>query len=127
MKLIYIAGKLNDKTGHAIEQNIRVAEDLSLEVAETGNIPVCPHTQSRFLMGTLTELYWIEATKKIMLACEAVVLCYNWESSPGTIGEIVKAKQVGIPVYESVHWMRERVQLSADDPRLVDACRRFGR
>lgn len=105
MKLIYVAGKYNDSTPYRIEQNVRAAEDVALQIAETRQFSaICPHTQSRNFAGTVDEEYWIKATMAQMEVCAGVVLVggmYEWQSSPGTMGELKRAFDMGIPVYSS--------------------------
>lgn len=109
MVSVYVAGPFNAKTGYQIERNVRAAEALALDVASLGALAECPHTQSRHLAGTLTERYWIAATREQMRRCDTVILVPGWEHSPGTLGEITEAERLGMPVHHSLmdlaHWL----------------------
>jgi len=110
MKLIYIAGKYRDSNSWDIEQNIRRAETLSLEVAKLGLMPVCPHTQSRFFYGTLTEDFWMEGTLEILRRCDAVLVCGDPKKSKGTLGEIGEASLLDIPVFFSIKELKSWIK-----------------
>ena len=102
MRVIYIAGPYRAATPYLVEQNIRSAEAMMLAVAELGLTALCPHTMTRFLDGTGTDEYWLAATLELLRRCDAVLLCYGWERSAGTLGELAEARAMGLPVYETV-------------------------
>lgn len=99
MKLVYIAGKFRGPTAWDIEQNIRRAEIVGMEVARLGAAPLIPHANTRFFHGTLTDEFWLAATMEMLNRCDAVQLVQGWPSSKGTIAEIEHAKARGIPVF----------------------------
>lgn len=56
MKVIYIAGPFRGPDSWAIEQNVRAAEALALEVWRMGAVAYCPHAMTRFYQGAAPEL-----------------------------------------------------------------------
>ena len=102
MKLIYIAGKFRGPTAWDVEKNIRKAEALSFEVATLGASFVCPHTNTRYFDGTLTDEFWLAMTMEMLRRCDAVMLCDNWVESAGAREEVKEAHRLGIPVFEQI-------------------------
>lgn len=106
IRVVYIAGPFRDVTPWAVEQHVRVAEALSFLVASVGAMPLCPHTNTRFSHGTLTEQFWLDGTLELMSRCDAVILTPDWQTSEGARAEVVKARQLNIPVFETIDALR---------------------
>lgn len=103
MKLVYVAGKFRGPTAWDIEQNIRRAELVGMEVARLGAAPLIPHANTRFFHGTLTDEFWLAATIVMLDRCDAVMLVPQWQDSKGTLAEVERAKQRGLPVFEGLY------------------------
>ena len=99
MKLVYVAGKFRGPNAWAIEQNIRAAEVVGMEVAQLGAAPVIPHANTRFFHGTITDEFWLAATMALLERCDAVMLVPGWPTSTGALAEVARAKQLGLPVF----------------------------
>ena len=105
MQLVYIAGPFRAATAWEIEQNVRRAEELALEVARAGAMPVCPHTNTRFFHGQCTDEFWLAGTMELLHRCDAVVAAYGWERSSGSRAEVAEADRCGIPAFLSADRM----------------------
>ncbi len=101
MKVIYIAGPFRGPSAWDIEQNIRRAEELALEVWRSGNAAICPHTNTRFFQGAADDKVWLDGDIEIMKRCDAVLMTVDWERSSGARIEHELAHQLGIPVMYS--------------------------
>jgi hypothetical protein len=99
MKVIYIAGKFRGPTAWAIEQNIRKAEIAALGIAELGASPLCPHANTRFFHGTLTDQFWLDATMALLRKCDGLFAIANWSDSTGARDEIAEANILRMPVF----------------------------
>lgn len=116
MTIAYIAGPLEHtgkvgtpqkcKTAYQIEQNIRRAEDLMLELSNMGYAVICVHSQARFMMGECSREHWLEADQELLKVSGIVVLTRGWRSSPGTLAEVALAFDLGKPVFESADHLR---------------------
>ena len=108
-KVVYIAGPYRADTAWDIEQNTRRAEDAALYVAHLGATPLCPHTMTRFMQGTLTDGYWLAATLELARRCDAILLVDGWERSEGSQGEKHGMEEIGRPVFTDraalVEWL----------------------
>ena len=59
MKVVYIAGPFRGPNAWEIEQNIRRAESLALEVWRAGAAALCPYTNTRFFQGAAPDDVWL--------------------------------------------------------------------
>jgi nucleoside 2-deoxyribosyltransferase len=105
MRLIYVAGPFRAPNSWAIEQNIRRAETVALELWRMGAAVICPHANTRFYQGAAPDEVWLEGDLEMLGRCDAVVLVENWEKSAGTMAERSYAKLHNIPVFE---WRTEQ-------------------
>ena len=99
MKVVYIAGPFRAKSAWHIEANIRRAEEVALKVAALGIIPLCPHTMYRFFQGALPDEFWLDATLELARRCDGIVMCRNWLSSVGSLGEREEMEKLNRPVF----------------------------
>jgi hypothetical protein len=102
MKLVYVAGPFRGPNHWAIAQNIRRAEELSLEVWRIGCAAICPHLNTAHYQGVLPDDVWLHGDLEILERCDAMLVVPNWQNSKGTQGEIHHADTLGIPVFYSV-------------------------
>jgi len=102
MKLVFISGPFRADSAWGVEQNIRRAEELSLEVWRKGFACICPHTNTRFFDGAADDNIWLAGDIEIMRRCDAVLLVPGWENSSGSVAEVKIARYFGIPVFESI-------------------------
>lgn len=99
MKVIYIAGKYRGPNAWAVEQNIRAAEDVAVQVWAAGHAALCPHANSRHMEGVTTDANFLAGTLEMMRRCDAVLLVPGWEASVGTRAEVAEAERLGLPVF----------------------------
>ncbi len=99
MKVIYVAGPFRAATPWLVEQNIRVAEELALEVWKMGHPAICPHTNARFFSGEASDETWLEGDLAILKRCDAVIFGNGWESSSGSLAELNFAQEHSLPCF----------------------------
>ncbi len=110
MKVVYVAGPFRGPTAWAIESNIRRAEEVGLEVARLGAMPIIPHSNTRYFHGEGEDQFWLDGTMELLRRCDAIVLCPGWERSSGSRGEKAEAERLGFPAFE---WPVDRELLAA--------------
>ena len=103
MKVVYVAGPFRAPNSWEMEQNIRRAEAIALEVWKAGFACICPHANTRFFQGAAPDDVWLEGDLEILNRCDAIVVTSDWQCSKGATEEVRFAKAVGIPVYFSVN------------------------
>lgn len=110
MKLIFVGGPFRGDSAWDIEQNIRSAEELSLELWRRGVAVICPHTNTRFFQGAAPDKIWLQGYLEMLKRCDALMLVAGWEQSSGTRAEVKLAKELNIPVFERLYdfedWMK---------------------
>lgn len=102
MKVVYVAGPFRGPTSWEIEENIRRAERLALDVWRLGAACICPHTNTRFFQGAANDEVWLRGDLAILEKCDAVMLTPDWERSSGATAEVAHAKARGIPVFATL-------------------------
>ncbi len=112
--LVYVAGKFSAPDRAGVELNIAAAVDMALEVARLGAMPVTPHANTAHPAFEEVQPYpfWIAGTMALLEACEAVMLVPGWETSSGARGEVKRAFELGLPVFQDlsllVRWLEAR-------------------
>ena len=97
---VYVADTFRAKTAWGIEQNIRRAECLGLEIAQLGAVPVIPHSMYRYFHGTLPDDFWLDACMQLLRPCHVIITVEGWQSSAGTLNELDTAiNKLHIPVF----------------------------
>lgn len=117
MNVIYIAGPFRGPSAWAIEQNIRAAEELALEVWRLGAVALCPHCHTRFFQGAAPDDVWLKGDIEMLRRCDAVMLTSNWEQSSGARMEVEIAKSISLPVFKTLEGLREWLEL--EEVRLI--------
>lgn len=120
MPVVYIAGPFRAPSSWEIEQNIRRAETLALEVWRAGMAAVCPHTNTRFYQGAAPDSVWLDGDLAILIRCDAVLLVPGYERSTGTKAEILFANQRGIPVYETLDELTNAFKHTLGEIKLLE-------
>lgn len=105
-KLVYIAGPYRSGNGLSVLENVRAAERAAVALARLGIHYICPHLNTAFMsgdgdhIGVATSQFFLDLDLNILARCDAVLLIGDWTKSAGSIGEAVKAIQLGIPVWQ---------------------------
>lgn len=119
IKRVYCAGPLSptgDKSANLAinyEYNRHVMIELAVAVLKAGYSPFCPALDAPyFLVGgmdnRITEAQIKRSSMDFLEVCDCVVLCPGWRKSPGTLKEIERADELGIPVFSSLRAFLER-------------------
>ena len=112
IKRVYVAGRLSpvgDKAHPVIEYlgNVKNLIRASLDVWFAGYTPFCPALDYQFWFHLnagefITEAMIKRYSREWLEVCDAIVLTPGWRQSKGTLKEIEAAKELGIPVFESL-------------------------
>lgn len=99
MKVVYVAGPFRGPNSWEIEQNIRRAESLSLEVWRAGAAAICPHTNTRFFQGAAEDSIWLDGDLEFVARSDALLMTPDWARSQGATAEKAYADSHQIPVF----------------------------
>lgn len=109
LPLIYIAGPFRGPTPWDVKQHVMAAETVGLEVARMGGYPVIPHCMTQSFDKQLTDEFWLEGTRALLLACDACVLMPTWQTSIGAKAEREAAERAGMSIF---YWADRGDQLT---------------
>ena len=109
MLAIYVAGPFRGRDSWEMEQNIRRAEALSLEVWRLGCAAICPHANTRYFQGALPDETWLLGDLELMRRCDGVLVTEDWERSLGAVAEVDEALRNGIRVFFDLEQLKEYV------------------
>ncbi len=106
MKVVYVAGPYRGPDNWVIENNIRRAEALSLEVWRLGAAAICPHCNTRFFQGAAPDDVWLDGDLAILEKCDAILMTPDWERSSGARAEHDFAAARGIAIFYDLDTLR---------------------
>ena len=115
MKRIYVAGPYSADNVLDVLRNIGRGEKMCADLFALGFAPFCPWHDKDYIINNPNGDYTVDDFYKYSLAwlevSDAVLLVEGWESSKGTLAEIERSKELGIPVfyniYELLAWSKE--------------------
>ncbi len=118
MKIVYIIGPFRGPNSWRVECNVRRAEELALEVACHGMMPLCPHTNTRHFDGLLTASFWLAGTLELARRCDAAICVKGWELSEGSQIAVKDFKSRGVPVFDNIKalysWQAHEIDAGRD-------------
>ncbi len=98
-QVAFIAGPYRAPTPGEIYHNIQNARKVAEEMWKLGYAVICPHLNSAFFDGIVSDAELLRGTREILSRCDLVILTPGWEESIGTYMEIDRALREKIPVY----------------------------
>lgn len=102
MKRIYVAGPYSGPDVITILGNIKRGIELSLRIMKLGYAVYCPWLDWQFgIQADLTKEQYQANSMAWVEVSDAVVLVEGWEKSGGTLREIARAEELGIPVFKT--------------------------
>lgn len=118
MKLVYIAGPFRGPNAWAVEQNIRRAEALALEVWKLGASVICPHTNTRFFDGALEDRVFLDGDLEMLKRCDAVLMTPDFLQSRGACAEREFATERNIRVFYDLPALAQWLEFHKERPYL---------
>lgn len=106
MKLAYVAGPYRGKSKIKIINKIQVivniikARKVAKELWRMGYAVICPHSNTALFDGVVPDETVIEGDLLMLDRCDMIVLQGKWRKSSGTLGEVWRAKQNEMPIFE---------------------------
>lgn len=113
IRRVYVAGILTPRgyfsANAAIDYVIACREMIrwGVKALFAGFDPFVPAFDQNFWMvlqegEVITEAMIKRYSKSWLEVCDAMVLTPGWQKSPGTLAEVKRAKELGIPVFKSL-------------------------
>jgi nucleoside 2-deoxyribosyltransferase len=130
MRVAYIAGPYRATFEFDVHRNIQLAEQAAAFAWQKGYAVICPHKNTAYMGGVVSDEAILEGDLVMMRRCDAVILCGKWYASRGACAEVAEAMRLGLPIYEYKSWPVEALmclqpgdvtQRMARDTRLAGA------
>lgn len=97
----YVSGPYRDTRGTwYVEQNVRAAEAVAVELWRMGYAVICPHTNTRHMDGCCPQSadVFIRGDLELVRRSDLVVTLPNWVRSVGARNEVNAAHYAGVLV-----------------------------
>ena len=106
MKRIYVAGPYSADNVLDVLKNIGRGEKVCAELFSLGFAPFCPWHDKSYVTDMPESNFTVKLFYDFSMAwlevSDAVLLIQGWEESKGTLAEIGRAKELGIPVFVNI-------------------------
>jgi len=117
MKRVYVAGSFSADNVISVLDNMRIGMRASVEVLLAGFSPFCPWLDYHFnLMLREGEKLRVEDFYNYSLAwldvSDAMFVIPNSESSKGTQAEIIRAKELNIPIFYTMELLCKALNMT---------------
>ena len=100
--IVFVIGPYRADSAWEIEQNVRRAEEVALDVWRAGHVALCPHSMTRYYHDALPDEVWLEGMRRLLGRCDGVILLGGYEASKGSLLELGVADEMGLPVWTRV-------------------------
>jgi len=106
-KRIYVAGRYNANNVIQVLNNIKRGTQVCVDLLKKGYIPFCPWLDFNFhWYEDLTFEHYYRYSLGWLEVCDCIYVLKDSEESIGTQGEILRAKELNIPVlYEGKDYL----------------------
>lgn len=108
--VIYISGPYRG-TEVEVHRNIQRAELNAMRFWENGFIALCPHKNTAYFGGLVSDEVFLEGALELMTRCDALFLPFDWHNSIGTVEERAVAYKINLPIISSVREAKELFRL----------------
>lgn len=111
MKKVYVAGVYSANNIIDCLKNIGRGEEFSAKVFMLGYAPFCPWHDKDYVIKNWDKDFTIKMFYDYSMAwldvSDVVFVIPGWEQSKGTLSEIARANELGIPVVYSFEELKE--------------------
>lgn len=111
MKVLYTAGPYRNPSLYQINQNIRRAEDVAVQLWKAGYSIICPHKNTEHIDGEVPEDIILSGDLEQIRRCDGVVFIPNWHLSEGAREERRFCYKNKIPIF---YWELDKEVLMTD-------------
>ena len=104
MKRVYVAGPYSADNVLDVLKNIGLGEKTCACLFGNGFAPFCPWHDKSYVIDNFDSDFTVQQFYDYSMAwlevSDAVLLIGCWENSKGTLKEIARAEEIGIPVFK---------------------------
>lgn len=103
MKRIYVAGPYSADNVIDVLKNIGRGHQVCAELFAMGYAPFCPWHDKSFVTDNPDHDFTVEQFYQYSMAwlevSDGILLIGDWQKSKGTLAEVKRAKEIGLPVF----------------------------
>lgn len=96
MPLVYVAGPYRSNTHEGVWKNIMTAREYAVKLWKQGYSVVCPHLNTMFMGGVVSEGVFLAGTLEMLKRCDHIFMLPYWQDSEGSKIEKEYADSHGI-------------------------------
>ena len=95
MTVVFISGPYRSNKGiYGVAENIERAKQVAMKYWKQGSAVICPHLNSAFMDGVVSDRIFLEGDKEILKRCDFIVMMQGWEKSAGASAELKEARKL---------------------------------
>lgn len=102
---VYVAGPYSADNVLDVLRNIGRGQQVCADLFASGYAPFCPWHDKSYITDRPDDPYTVQDFYDFSMAwldvSDVVLLVPGWESSKGTLREIERAKELGIPIFSA--------------------------
>lgn len=102
--LVFVSGPYRAPSESGVFTNIINARAAAIEIWKAGGVAVCPHLNTAFMGGLMSDDTWLEGDLEMLRRCDGLHLIEGWELSVGAGKESVFAHSEGISRHFYNEW-----------------------
>lgn len=111
MYVVYVIGPYRAPTSFEMHHNIQAARDAAIQLWREGYAVICPHMNSCWLDGVITDTAFLKHYLHILARCDMAFVLPGWQHSVGSREEVKLCIAQNIPVFDIT---RYDIRLSPD-------------
>ena len=125
--VVYLSGPYSADTKEKVLDNVARIETVALELIKSGVGYFSPHSNSALLTRgayffdhlSTPEIheYFMNIDRRMLMACDAMLVCGEWSKSKGTQEEIAHATRLGIPVFYDFEELMTNIKVYFSYPK----------
>lgn len=104
IRTVFIAGPYIGEDYNEIDEHIRAAEKVAIQIWNDGMAAFCPHLNTAHfeVKAKVPEDNYKEFDLRILGSCDALLTMPDWKASKGAMADVEQARRLGIPVYHDL-------------------------
>lgn len=106
MLVVYAAGPFTSPDAKQRAAHVLTAQAAAVDLARAGFACYCPHANLGHAFGAIDESTAAQINTTFLRLCDALLLLPGWGNSLGTRIELIEARRLGLPVFQSIQEVR---------------------
>lgn len=92
---VFVSGPYRSDSPNGVHDNIEAARKVAVKYWQLGYAVLCPHTNSAYMDGAVSDIAFLDGTLVLASLCDALVMMPGWYRSEGAKAEHEQAMATG--------------------------------